>query len=77
MDSSEKGSAITGDAHRSTGSRLETGLQGANKVTLGSDKSAEIVCDRVVYGDMSRPMATGGKGEEDSPRRTTGKRSEE
>ena len=74
MDSSEKGSKITGDAQRSKGSRLEAELQGARRATLGSDKSAEIVCDRVVYGDISRPMATDGKAEEDSPRRTTGKR---
>ena len=57
--------------------RSETGLQGTENVTLGCDKSAEIVNDRVVTGGISRPMATDGKGEEDSPRRTTRERLEE
>ena len=67
MDSSEKGFKIDGDAQRSKSLRSEAGLQGTVKVTLGSDKSAEIVNDRVVTGGISRPMATDGKGEEDSP----------
>ena len=49
------------------GLRLEAGLQGAKKATLGSDESAEIWGDRVVTDGISRPMATDGKGEEHSP----------
>ena len=41
--------------------RSEGGLQGTRNVTLGPDKSAEIVNDQVVTGDISRPMATDGK----------------
>ena len=67
MDSSEKGFEIDGDAQRLKSLRSEAGLQGTVKVMLGSDKSAEIVNDRVVTGGISRPMATDGKGEEDSP----------
>ena len=59
------------------GLRSEAGLQGAKTVTLGSDESAEIWGDRVVTDGISRPMATGCKGEEDSPRRTTRERSED
>ena len=67
-DSPEKGKWTIGDAQKSASLRSGAELQGAQTATLDSDKSARKVDDRVVTGGFLRPMATDGKGEEDSPR---------
>ena len=70
-DSPEKGKWTIGNAQKSTSLRSGAELQGAQTATLDSDKSARKVDDRVVTGGFLRPMATDGKGEEDSPRTKT------
>jgi hypothetical protein len=70
-DSPEKGKWTIGDAQKSASLRSGAELQGAQTATLDSDKSARKVDDRVVTGGFLRPMATDGKGEEDSPRTNT------